>query len=102
MGLASEAQQFVETNSVYGAAVDPVSGNLTNLPPFPSGRLVQVETSQGKFMIEVMDLNGSIVSSYPIDTSSGTLATLPVATVTFDEIPSQTSYPQMVIVTPSK
>jgi Lactonase, 7-bladed beta-propeller len=80
------------SGSIVVGAVDPVTGNLMNLPgsPFSTASTVepvQVEPSQGTFLI---GLGGTGAQSYAIDPTTGIPAQTPASTSPFT---STTNFP---------
>ena len=72
--IAGSSNQSV-TSNIYAAAVDPATGNLTNVPgsPFTSSLFGQVEPSQGKFLLG-LGPKPNTVGSYAIDPATGALS----------------------------
>lgn len=68
---------YVNAKGIYAGAVDPSSGNLTNVPGSPfaasSGYNV-VEPTQGKFLIGIGGVSELQLVDYTIDPSTGALS----------------------------
>jgi Lactonase, 7-bladed beta-propeller len=73
---------FQTPNGIAAGAVDPVTGNLTNLSgsPFSTAWSALVEPSQGKFLIGLVGNGGG---SYLIDPTTGVPAQTPTSTSPF-------------------